>query len=60
MKFLLKKLFRLASLDISISSKAEKQYKSLPKERQEDIRQAFSSLKEDGFTSIVDIKKLKG
>ena len=47
-------------MDILISSKAEKQFTSLPIEIQSSIRESFALLQEEGLSTNLDIKKLKG
>ncbi|MHA1984982.1 MAG: type II toxin-antitoxin system RelE family toxin [Candidatus Hodarchaeales archaeon] len=47
-------------MDVLISSKAEKQFMSLPSEIQISIRELFTLLQEEGLTANLDIKKLKG
>ncbi|MHA2366091.1 MAG: type II toxin-antitoxin system RelE family toxin [Candidatus Hodarchaeales archaeon] len=47
-------------MDILISSKAEKQISALPKEIQSKIRDAFTTLQEEGLSANLDIKKLRG
>ena len=47
-------------LDLLISTKAEKQLLSLPKEIQENIRQNLNILLNEGLSSSIDIKKLAG
>ncbi len=45
-------------MEILISSKAEKQFNSLPIEIQGHIKDSFSKLKEEGLNANLDIKKL--
>ena len=50
----------MAKYLVLVESKAKKQFKKMPKEHQTRILAALKVLEDEGFSSRLDIKKLRG